>query len=87
MEPVRSYIRSQVHGVHMQRFFTHCSPKTQLRYHCVPLSKLLYQSQYLLSCINGCCVETSNSTGTAEKEWKPNRKDCAELFSREKTVD
>lgn len=59
-----SYIKYQVHGVHMQSsFFTHCRPKAQLGYRPVPSSEALYQSQYLLSCINGCCAEPSDSTG------------------------
>lgn len=63
-----SHIKCQVHRVHMQRgVFTHCSFKTQLGYHCVPLSELLYPCQYLASCINGCCVKPANCTGSAEE--------------------
>lgn len=67
-QPAHSYIKYQVHRVHMQnRVFTHCRSKTQLGYHCVPLSEVLYQSQYLVSCVNGCCVEPSNSTGAGKR--------------------
>lgn len=66
-QPALSYIKYQVHRVHMQnRVFTHCRSKTQLGYHCAPLSEVLYQSQYLASCTNGCCVEPSNSTGAGK---------------------
>lgn len=41
-----------------RKFFAHCRPKTQSGYRCVPLSELLYQSKYLVSCINGCCVKS-----------------------------
>lgn len=55
------HIKCQVQRVHMQRgLFTHCRSKTQLGYHCVPMSELLYQSKYLASCINGCCVKLAN---------------------------
>lgn len=58
-----SYNEYQVHGVHMQSgFFARCTSKAQLGYHRVPSSEALYQSQYLVSCINGCCAEPSNST-------------------------
>lgn len=59
-----SYIKYQVHRVHMQSsFFAHCRSKAQLGYRRVPSSEALYQSQYLVSCINGCCAEPSDSTG------------------------
>lgn len=80
-----SYIKYQVHRVHMQSsFFAHCRSKTQLGYHRVPSSEALYQSQYLVSCINGCCAEPSNSTGRWSQEWRPNRKGSSEHFSHEK---
>lgn len=44
-------------------FFAHCRSKAQLGYRRVPSSEALYQSQYLVSCINGCCAEPSDSTG------------------------
>lgn len=60
-EQTDSHIKCQVHRVHMQgRVFTHCRSKTQQGYHCVPLSELLYQCKYLVSCINGCCVKAAN---------------------------
>lgn len=67
-----SYIEYQVHGVHMQSgFFARCRSKAQLGYHRVPSGEALYQSQYLVSCINGCCAEpfklNSGAGGQTEK--------------------
>lgn len=51
---------------------TYCRSKTQLGYHYVPLSELLYKCKYLSSCINGCCAKPAHLPGTAQRCMMPN---------------